>query len=115
MSTPNPIRPAQLDPDTGTITIAVTFRWNPIWALDGCEAAGLIGDLRRLLAEHYGTPNWAHKLAGLESVLSWDPDWERLCGSTAEPVTFDARNPLQTPGSPEWTRAMTEIFTQQEG
>jgi hypothetical protein len=79
--------PAVVDHDNDTITIAVTFKWRRPWALDHCEAGVLVGDLYRLVAKHYGDPEWV-QLAGIESVLSYEPNEERLCGSTLPPRQF---------------------------
>lgn len=78
-----------LDHDRQTMTIAVTFKWQEPWAMGGCEAAELVGDLFRLLAEHYADDRWEH-LAGIESVSTWDPDEERACYYAHQaPCRFD--------------------------
>jgi hypothetical protein len=79
---------AVVDHDNDTVTIAVTFNWRRPWALDHCETGVLVGDLHRLLVRHYGDPEW-DQLAGLESVLCYEPNEERLCGSSFRPVLFD--------------------------
>lgn len=78
--TPNPTRRAQLDHEHDEITVAVTFKWRRPWALDQCEAGVLVGDMRRLLVEHYGDAEWA-QLAGLIAVETWDSYEERHVGS----------------------------------
>lgn len=90
MTSRNPIRPARLDHNDDTITVAVTFKWRRPWALDACEGSVLVGDLYRLLKKHYGDTEW-DQLAGIESVLTWDQNEEQLCGRSLRPVTFDRK------------------------
>lgn len=42
---------AALNHDERTVTIAVTLRWNPVWALDKCSAGSTVGRVGQAIAE----------------------------------------------------------------
>lgn len=72
-----PVPTAELH-DDGTITFAVTFRWNKEWADSTCEVAHLVGRLRSVILEGFKD---ADTVEALMSVLCWYPDEEILLGN----------------------------------
>lgn len=76
----NPTGRAVIDADSDQLSVLVTFDWRRAGLyLDGCEAAVVVGEVRRTLAEHFGQPEWT-QLAGLAAVETWDPLEERHIG-----------------------------------
>lgn len=83
MNTPDPIN-AVVDHDAGTVTVAITFRWDQgRLCLDKCEAGSFLGSLRRsLVAELTQHNGWAAPdgpITGF-SYQCWEPDEERQLG-----------------------------------
>ena len=102
MNTPTPVN-AVVDHDAGTITVAVTFRWDRgRLALDKCEAAGFLGQMREALVAWLSTENgWGSPgpVTGFsyqcfepneEVTLGYLTDYSRpictLCGQRAVPL-----------------------------
>lgn len=71
----NHTKRAELDRENDELTIAVTLSWRRPWALDGCEAAVIVGEVQRALAERFGPAEW-DQLAGIVEVATYDPDEE---------------------------------------
>lgn len=82
------VAPPTLRPEENTVTLAVTLRWNPTWALDNCEVSDVIGRVRRALADALADID---KVVGVESVLTYDPSEEYLLGNN-EPIIFERKD-----------------------
>ena len=86
MNAPAPVN-AVVDHDTGTVTVAVTFRWDRgRLALDKCEAAGFLGQMREALVAWLSTENgWGSPgpVTGF-SYQCFEPDEERTLGYLAD-------------------------------
>ena len=99
MNEPAPVN-AVVDHDAGTVTVAVTFRWDRgRLALDKCEAGAFLGQMREALVAWLNTPDgWGNPgpVTGFsyqcfepneEVTLGYLPDYSRpsctLCGQRA--------------------------------
>lgn len=103
-----PVPTAELH-DDGTITFAVTFRWNKEWASETCEIAHLTGRLRDAVLDHFKD---ADTVQALESVLCWYPAEEILLGNYQDPPWTD--RPINRPynlrtGELEYTERDIEL------
>lgn len=102
------VPPAVLDDDNDLVTIAVTLRWRRPWAMTKCEVGALVGDLQRTLCDRYA--DW-EQLAGLESVLTWDPTEEHLIGrhASSRPILFPTLEPELTDRDRELDQAHRDL------
>lgn len=83
MTTPAPVN-AVVDHDAGTVTVAVTFRWDRgRLALDKCEAGAFLGQMRQALANFLAAPDgWGAPNGPVTgfSYQCFEPDEERTLG-----------------------------------
>lgn len=85
-ATRNPIKAKPVvDHEAGTVTFAVTFRWQKPWAMDHCEVGCLAGNVQRALVAEF--KDW-EQLFGLIRVETWEPLEERHIGAIQRPVDF---------------------------
>lgn len=94
--------PAVVDHEAGTVTFAVTFKWNKPWAMDHCEVIALGRGLRMAIEKELGDWEQLHSLAG---VQSWEPNEEvhtgAYHGAPIKVPLYGARQERQEPCSPE--------------
>lgn len=104
MNAPAPIN-AVVDHDARTVTVAFTFRWSDVWAMDKCEIIPFVAGVREAIKAHLLAQD-EPKATGF-SYTCWEPNEEVDAGWLADfrrATCTLCGKPAETTSAPPWFR-----------